>query len=142
MTKNELTEYIKENGQGELVVQTIKQMDAEGAPITIEELDRRLHPEKYITNEVQTIIESAEVPQNVPQFSVDEQIKDDYVAADKGSTILSIIAVIIGIILVLLLITIIILQLAPDSSIALAIDGLVEKMTSSFSAIEGFEHYV
>ena len=45
-------------------------------------------------------------------------------------------AVIIAVILVILLAVILILQVAPDSGIAIAIDTLIENLTGGISAVD------
>ena len=60
----------------------------------------------------------------------------EYEEVDTGSGFLTVLAVIIAIILVILLAVILILQVAPDSGIAIAIDSLIESITGGFGAID------
>ena len=60
----------------------------------------------------------------------------EYEEVDTGSGFLTVLAVIIAIILVILLAVILILQVAPDSGIAIAIDSLIESLTGGFGAID------
>ena len=60
----------------------------------------------------------------------------EYEEVDTGSGFLTVLAVIIAIILVILLAIILILQIAPDSSIAIAIDSFIERLTGGFSSID------
>jgi hypothetical protein len=61
---------------------------------------------------------------------------DDYEEVEQGSTFLTIIAVIIAILLVFLLAVILVLNFAPDSSLALQIDSVIENITSHFGAVD------
>lgn len=60
----------------------------------------------------------------------------EYEEVDSGSGILTVLAVIIAIILVILLAVILVLQVAPDSGIAIAIDSLIENITGGISMID------
>ena len=60
----------------------------------------------------------------------------EYEDVDSGSGFLTVLAVIIAIILVILLAVILILQVAPDSGIAIAIDSLIENITGGFSLFD------
>lgn len=60
----------------------------------------------------------------------------EYEEVDTGSGILTVLAVIIAIILVILLAVILILQVAPDSGIAISIDSLIENITGGISMID------
>jgi len=59
-----------------------------------------------------------------------------YQDVDSGSTILTILAVLVAILLVFLLAIILIMHLAPDSGIALTVDQVIENITSRFSALD------
>ena len=60
----------------------------------------------------------------------------EYEEVDTGSGFLTVLAVIIAVILVILLAVILILQVAPDSGIAIAIDTLIENLTGGISAVD------
>ena len=60
----------------------------------------------------------------------------EYEEVDTGSGFLTVLAVIIAIILVILLAVILILQVAPDSGIAIAIDSLIENLTGGLAAVD------
>ena len=60
----------------------------------------------------------------------------EYEEVDRGGAFLTVLAVIIAILLVILLAIILILNFAPDSSIALTIDSFIENITSHFTALD------
>ena len=65
----------------------------------------------------------------------------DYEEIDGGSTFLTIFAVLVALLLVVLLAVILVLHIAPDSGIAMAIDRIIENITSKFSDINSFGGY-
>lgn len=115
MTKSEFQEYIKVNGNAEAAIATLKQMNAEGAPMTIDELDARLHPKKN-------------------KKSRKKKKKD----AQGGSTILTLFSVFLAILLLGLLFIIFTLQLAPDSAASIWIDTIVENIVTRYASVESW----
>lgn len=84
MTKEELREYINLNGNQEEVVRQVRAMNSEGAPMTIEELDRRM---KAVL-ESRTVIKQ-ESPQagEIPTINADpEPVKQEEVVIPKIPT--------------------------------------------------------
>ena len=79
----------------------------------------------------ETGAEQAQV--KVPATTQPEVIYQD---VDSGSTILTILAVLVAILLVFLLAIILIMHLAPDSNIALTVDQVIENITRRFSALD------
>jgi hypothetical protein len=59
-----------------------------------------------------------------------------YQDVDSGSTILTILAILVALLLIFLLAIILIMHLAPDSNIALTVDQVIENITSRFSALD------
>ena len=59
----------------------------------------------------------------------------EYEEVDGGSTFLTVLAVLIAILLVVLLAVILILHIAPNSGPAMAIDGIIERLTSGASSL-------
>ena len=76
------------------------------------------------------------VEQAQPTAASTTQPEVIYQDVDSGSTILTILAVLVAILLVFLLAIILIMHLAPDSGIALTVDQVIENITSRFSALD------
>ena len=148
MTKEEAKRYIQENGNQELVLATLKAMHAEGAPMTIEELDKRVRmklapapaqqavpatPQPVISQPANSDLMPNPFKQEQPDLfrQQEEPIQEKKPKTVAPSNALTILSVIIAIILILLLIAIIFLQVAPGSGVSLFIDSLIEKMRYS-----------
>lgn len=83
MTKEDVKKYITENGNQELVVTVLRQMHAEGAEMTIEELDRRVKAEAP-AEQIEIPQEMHEVPEEVSEPT---EPKDVEVIRDETHTV-------------------------------------------------------
>lgn len=79
MTKEELINYIKANGNQDDVVAMVKKMHAEGAAMTIEELDKRMKKREQALNKAFEMIED-----NGPS---DEEVLHAYVSKIDSSDV-------------------------------------------------------
>ncbi len=90
---------------------------------------------------VAAAVDAKVAPAIIPDAA--EEVKDALDGEEdeeEGGGALTIIAVILAVILVILLAVLLVLQLAPDSAVALKIDSLIENITSQFSAIDAVKN--
>jgi hypothetical protein len=101
--------------------------EAEGAGLSKKERKKaekeRKQAEKKARKEAKN---KAKEPEDTSDFDYDEP--------ERGSAVLTVIAVIIALLLVFLLAVILVLNFAPGSGIALQIDSVIENITEHFSS--------
>ena len=153
MTKQELLDYIEklntefpDRDNQTLAIKEVKAMHEEGSPLTIELLDKRLHPERvnfdadtfsklYKTNAVfkEAVDREFEKLSEGPTMSRDQfqeaLIRQYDKPKEKKSGVLSLIITLISFVLILALGCVIVLVLAPNSDLAFLLDNMIQKLT-------------
>ena len=100
MTKEDVIKYVQENGHQELVVATVKAMHAEGTPLTVEEMDRRVKLALEQTQQpIQQPVQQVQQPVQQPaQFGavINDPAPPEEPATNMVPMVLCIVGLVIG----------------------------------------------